>query len=106
MTKAKLTEVLLTCGSWQEAQNIVDDLFAKKLIACAEFLEVKSKFAWQGELNQAKEVKLIMLTTKPKFTSIEKVVRAHHSYDTFVLQALPVDQISKKAQLWLDEVIE
>lgn len=35
------------------------------------------------------------------FEAIEKEIKALHSYDTFVLQAVPVARLSKSAEKWL-----
>ena len=100
------TELFLTCGSWQEAQRIVDALLDKRLIACAEFIPIKSKFSWKGQHSEADEVKLIMLSIEDYFDKVEKVVAKLHSYETFVLQAVPISRLSKAATAWLQEVTE
>ena len=93
-------ELVLTCGSWQEAQRIADALLVKHLVACVEMLEVKSKYHWQGKIEQADEVKLIMETVADNFDKIEAEVKKLHSYDTFVLQQLPVPRVSAQAAEW------
>ena len=101
-----ITEFVLTCGSWQEAQRIVDSLLEKKLIACAEFIPVKSKFSWKGKLEEAEEIKLIMLSLDDYFDKVEAVVKKLHSYETIVLKAIPVTHLSKQATTWLQEVTQ
>ena|SRR5665213_2201385 len=103
MYNNKFVELFLTCAGWQEAQSIVDVLLEKKLIACAEFLDIKSRYWWEGKIEEAKEIKLIMQTVMNNFSKIEAEVAKLHSYKTFVLSAVPVDQISDKAGLWLEE---
>lgn len=98
-------ELVLTCGSWQEAQRIVDQLLEQKLIACAEFIEVKSKYSWKGELKDDKEIRLVMETAEHLFERIETEVRKLHSYEVFVLQATPIARLSQAAASWLEEVI-
>lgn len=98
-------ELVLTCGSWQEAQRIVDSLLEQKLIACAEFLEVTSKYHWKGDIKDDKEIRLIMETAEHLFDTIEAEVRKLHSYETFVLQALPIARVSHDARLWLVNVL-
>jgi periplasmic divalent cation tolerance protein len=83
MNDADYQELFLTCGSWQEAQAIVDVLLEKRLIACAEFIEIKSKYHWQGKLEEANEIKLIMGTIADKFDKIEAEVAKLHSYNHF-----------------------
>ncbi len=98
-------EVVLTCKSWQEAHDIADHLLHASLVACVEFLEVQSKYRWHGALDDAKEVKLIMETVAHHFEKIEAEVAKLHSYETFVLQQIPLTNLSVKAQTWwADEV--
>lgn len=104
--KADFVELVLTCGSWQEAQRIVDSLLDKKLIACAEFLEVKSDYLWQQERETAKEIKLIMQSVKENFAKVEAEVAKLHSYETFVLEALPLAEVSKDAARWLESELK
>lgn len=100
---AKFTELVLTCGSWQEAQRIADALLEKHLVACVEFFEIKSQYHWQGKVEKADEVKLVMETITDNFDQIEAEVTNLHSYDTFVLQQIPLTNLSKKAQSWLEQ---
>lgn len=101
--KSQLAELVLTCGSWQEAQNIADNLLENKLVACVEFMEIKSKYRWADKVDKANEIKLVMLSEVGKFKDIEAIVAKLHSYDTFVLQALPLAQVSDKATTWLSK---
>jgi periplasmic divalent cation tolerance protein len=102
MNGTAFVELVLTCGSWQEAQRIVDRLLEEKLIACAEFIPIKSKFHWQGQINETDEVKLLMHSVSHLFDKVEAEVAKLHSYETFVLQAIPVTHISKQAAEWLE----
>lgn len=93
-------ELVLTCGSWQEAQRIADVLLEKRLVACVEMMEIKSKYHWQGKVEQADEVKLIMETIAGNFGKVEAEVKKLHSYETFVLQQIPVHRLSEQAAKW------
>ncbi len=105
MNENQFCELVLTCASWQEAQSIVDALFAKKLIACAEFIEIKSRFSWKGKMSDAKEIKLIMLSANNLFDKIDSVISKLHSYETYVLQSLPVTRVSDDAAQWAKGII-
>ncbi len=106
MANTSFVQLVLTCGSWQEAQRIVDTLLEKRLIACAEFIEIKSKYRWEQTLEEAKEIKLVMETMADHFDKIEALVTKLHSYDTFVLQQIPLTNVSKQARNWLAETTE
>lgn len=98
-------ELVLTCGSWQEAQLITDVLLTERLVACVEQLEVRSKNWWQGAVEDSKEVKLIMKSIGDNFEKIEAEVKKHHTYETFVLQMIPVAQMNDDAVTWLLESV-
>jgi periplasmic divalent cation tolerance protein len=100
---SEFVELILKCGSWQEAEKIAGALLKKHLVACVEFLEVKSKYHWQSKLEEAHGIKLVMETVSSNFDKIEAEVSKLHSYDTFVLQQIPITNLSKKAQAWLEQ---
>lgn len=100
MAIPNFVELVLTCGSWQEAQRIADALLEKHLVACVEMMEIKSKYHWQGKIDEADEVKLIMETVAENFDIVEAEVKKLHSYDTFVLQQIPVTRVSGIAAKW------
>ena len=106
MIENQPVELVLNCGSWQEAQRIADVLIEKRLVACAEFMEVKSKYHWHASIEEAKEIKLIMHSAGHLFEKVEAEIRKLHSYETFVLQALPVSHVSQKAKTWLAEELK
>ncbi len=102
---SQFVELVLSCGSWQEAQGIADSLLEKRLVACVEFFETKSKYHWQGDLETANEIKLIMHSAAHLFEKVEAEVKKLHSYKTFVLQAIPVAHVSEDAKHWLKETL-
>lgn len=75
-------DLVLTCGSWQKAQQIVDALLAERLIARAEFIPVKSGASRQGCQGEMSEVKLIMLSTKAYVQQIKQTLRRLHIQNT------------------------
>ena len=101
MDKPEYVEFVLTCGSWQEAQAIADGLLEKRLVACVEFIDIKSKYHWQGAIEESQEVKLIMESLASKFEEVEDEIAKLHSYETFVLQQLLITRLSDQAAQWL-----
>ena len=104
--KSDFVELVLTCGSWQEAQKIADVLLERRLVACVEFIEIKSRYLFRGKREQATEIKLIMETIADNFAKVEAAIQPLHSYETFVLQMIPIVQLSKDAASWLSEELE
>jgi periplasmic divalent cation tolerance protein len=94
-------ELFLTCASWQEAQAITDALLEKKLVACVEQMEIRSKNWWEGATEDTKEIKLSMLSIAEHYTQIEAEIAKHHSYDTFVLKQISITHLNEDAVKWL-----
>ncbi len=72
--QTNFVELVLTCGSWQEAQRIADMLLEKNLVTNVELMEVKNQHNWQGQIGTTRKVKLILETTTDNFDKVEKVV--------------------------------
>lgn len=94
-------ELLLTCGDQQEAQKIADSLLRQKLVSCVKFTEVKSQFRWKDEIETSDEIKLSMTTIAENFNKIETEIAKLHSYETFVLQQVPIIRLNQTATDWL-----
>lgn len=103
--KHNFVELVLTCGSWQEAQKIAYVLLEQRLVACVEFMEIKSKYRWQQQLEGASEIKMIMTTIADNFDKVKTEVRRIHSYEVFVLKMLLIEKLPKEAAKWLNEEI-
>ncbi len=95
----------LTCKNSEEATKIANVLLSKKLVACAKQIPVNSSFRWQGKIQNTEEVLLVLQSRLALFDKIEEEITKHHSYDTFVLEAVSVAKISKDVQEWLDKEI-
>ena len=86
----------LTCADKKEADKIANTLLVKHLVACAKQIPVTADYWWQGKIEKGNEVLLIMESRENLFDKVEKEVAKLHSYDNFVLEAVPVAKISKK----------
>ncbi|MCL2037398.1 divalent-cation tolerance protein CutA [Candidatus Saccharibacteria bacterium] len=101
--KNQFCYLYLTCEDRPEADKITQTLLEKHLIACAKFLPVDCKFWWKEAITCGKEILVIMESRLDLFNEIEKVITPLHSYETFVLEAIPVSRVSKKATEWMNE---
>ena len=102
MLRNSFCQLWLTCADNKEADKIANTLLVKYLVACAKQIPVKSDFRWQGKIENSKEVVLVMDSKLDLFEKVEAEVAKIHSYETFVLQAVPVVKISKEAEEWLN----
>lgn len=94
--------VYVTVSSIEEGKTISNALLDKHLIACANLLpKMTSMYRWQGKLETAEEVVLILKTTRNHFSEIEKIVKALHSYEVPCLLQLNVEQVAESYGKWL-----
>ncbi len=101
MKTVRFCHVWLTCADKKEADKIVNTLLVKHLVACARQVLVTSDFWWKNKIEHSNEILLQMESRLDLFEEIEREVAKLHSYDTFVLEAVPVSKISKKSEVWL-----
>ncbi|MGL4251837.1 MAG: divalent-cation tolerance protein CutA [Aeromonas sp.] len=89
MTDAIL--VLCTCPDQSSADLICEQLLNLQLAACINQLSgVTSIYRWQGKLERATEIQLIIKSRQPLFTKLQACVLAHHPYEVPELLVLPV----------------
>lgn len=96
-------QLWLTCADKTEAEKITKALLEKHLVACAKQVPVSSDFLWQGKVDHNDEILLIMDSREDLFDQIEAEIARLHSYEIFVLQAIPISKISKQAEVWLKD---
>ena len=98
--------ILITAKDKVEAKAISDKLLQDKLIACANIVDgVESIFWWQGKVDEAKEVFLILKSRRDKFEKIIQTVKSVHSYEVPEILALPVLEGNPDYLRWIDESV-
>ena len=74
--------VLTTAGSREEADRIATVLVESHLAACVNLLPgISSVYRWQGKVETADEVLLLIKTTLDNLGAVESAVRGLHSYE-------------------------
>lgn len=95
------------CKDMGEAQKIGSALVEEKLVACANiFPGMISIYAWQGEVEQAQEVVLVMKSTGALFSQIEQRIQALHSYEIPCIIALPIQQGNDAYLSWIKNAVK
>lgn len=99
--------VFVTAKDKAEGQKIADKLIQSKLAACVNILEgVTSLFWWEGKVDQASEVLLIIKTQKVLFKKLEKAVKSAHSYTVPEIIALPIVTGNADYLKWIKDSIK
>jgi periplasmic divalent cation tolerance protein len=73
-----------------------------RLIACANLVpKIESHYRWNGKIESATEVLVVLKTQKSKLAALEKLILAKHPYDTPEFLVLPLSAGNKKYLDWL-----
>ncbi len=93
--------LFLTCKDSKEAEKISKILLEKKLILCAKMTPVSSSFLWKSKIESSKEMLVIMDSVVENFEKINIEIRKLHSYKTFVLTSILVNQTTHEVEDWV-----
>jgi periplasmic divalent cation tolerance protein len=99
--------VLVTAGSAKEARRIGQALVEKRLAACVSLLQVsvQSIYRWKGKVETAKEVLMLIKSSRGRFKKLEEAIKAIHGYDLPEIIALPIESGSREYLAWLSKSV-
>jgi periplasmic divalent cation tolerance protein len=94
--------VISTAGSPEEAAIIARELVERRLAACVNRLPgLASVYRWQGAVEEADEVLLLIKTSADRLPALEIALRELHSYEVPEFLVLPVAEGSAAYLEWL-----
>ena len=73
--------VITTEADKQNASKLANLLLREKLIPCVTFKNIESHFWWKGEINQSKEVQLMIKCKEENVNRVCNKISEWHSYD-------------------------
>jgi periplasmic divalent cation tolerance protein len=83
--------VLVNCPDSDVSGRIARHLVESRLAACVnELAPVKSTYRWQGSIETAKEVPLLIKCTRERYPQVEAAIRSLHPYSVPEILAIPV----------------
>jgi periplasmic divalent cation tolerance protein len=93
---------LTTIGSLDEGRRMAHLLVERRLAACVNIIpSLTSIYRWQGAVEEAQEVMLLMKTAYDRLPALEAAVRELHSYEVPEFLALDVASGSQPYLDWL-----
>lgn len=75
------------------------------MIACVKFLPIKSKFWWQGKIEQANEVVTLLTTKKQNWLKVRDEIKKMHSYQVPGIEKTKFTA-NKDYENWIKKVTE
>ena len=74
--------VFVTASSVEEARKLAQGILDQHLAACVNLIPcVESHYWWQGKMETASEVMLVIKSSAEQFEALAGFVRKHHSYE-------------------------
>jgi periplasmic divalent cation tolerance protein len=85
--------VLTNCPDEESANAIALALVEERLAACVNILpRVQSVYRWQGAVESATEIPLLIKSTATNYPALEAAIRDRHPYQVPEIIALPVER--------------
>jgi periplasmic divalent cation tolerance protein len=94
--------VYVTAASPAEAERVARHVLERRLAACANAWPIRSWYWWEGQLEQAEEVALLLKTRAALVPALEREVRAVHSYSVPCVVAWPIAAGSAPYLAWVE----
>ena len=83
--------ILTNCPDEATAERIARTLVEQRLAACVNRLApVHSTYRWEGAVEHALEVPLLIKTTRERYPELESAIRALHPYSVPEIIAVPI----------------
>lgn len=80
--EAELVLVLSTEADPERAEALARQLLERRLVACVSLLPVQSLYRWQGGIESAAEVKLLLKSLPGRLAALREALHSLHSYQT------------------------
>ena len=94
--------VLTNLADMASAQALARALVERRLAACVNVLPaVQSTYRWNGAVEEAAEVTLLIKTTAARYGELEQAIRALHPYELPEVIAVPVSAGSPAYLGWI-----
>lgn len=94
--------VYTTFPSVVEAEEIGRNLVERGVAACVNiFPGMISHYRWQGEVERAEEVAMVVKTRASLAEAVREAVKEKHSYATPAILVIPVESVDQAYLAWL-----
>lgn len=97
---------LVTAPDLKTARRIARQALETRLTACANLIpKIESHYWWQGKLESSAEVLIVFKATDSCLANLEKLVMAHHPYDTPEFIAISLTSGNARYLQWLEQSV-
>ena len=99
--------VLVTCANRSEAARLARALVERRAAACVNILpgQVQSIYRWKGKIKEAREVLLLIKSSRKTYPALRTLVQRLHSYDVPEIIALPIVEGPRDYLKWMESCL-
>jgi periplasmic divalent cation tolerance protein len=102
--ESKFIVVFITIDTPANAQKLADKLLSARKTACVNIIpKVSSQYRWQGKIEKADEVMLVVKTRAALLDELIALVKENHPYSIPEIIALPIIGGNPDYLSWLDK---
>jgi len=102
----KITLVMTSVGTEQQAVEISEELIARRLATCINIVPcLRSIYRWKGKVCEDTEYLLLIKTPEKLFDAVSAAIREFHSYELPEILALPVTAAEANFHQWVLDMV-
>lgn len=103
----KITLVMTSVGTEQQAVEISEELISRRLATCVNIVPcLRSIYRWKGKVCEDTEYLLLIKTPEKFFEDVSSAIREFHSYELPEILALPVSAAEESFHRWVLQMVE
>jgi periplasmic divalent cation tolerance protein len=103
----KISLVMTSVGTEQQAVEISEELIARRLATCVNIVPcLRSIYRWKGKVCEDTEYLLLIKAPERFFEQISTAIREFHSYELPEILALPVTAAEANFHQWVLDMVE
>jgi periplasmic divalent cation tolerance protein len=98
--------VLVTAPDRATARRLTRLILDARAAACVNLIPgIESHYWWEGRVESAKEVLMVLKTTPGRIARLERLVREQHPYDTPEFLVLPITSTARRYLEWVQATV-
>lgn len=103
----KITLVMTSVGTEQQAVEISEELISRRLATCINIVPcLRSIYRWKGKVCEDSEYLLLIKTPESLFENVSSAIREFHSYELPEILAMPISDAEENFHRWVLQMVE
>lgn len=98
-----LNLVQTTVGTPQQAEQLARRVVEQRLAACVQAVPITSTYRWQGQIEHADEILLLIKTTEAQTEPLQQFLADEHPYDIPEIVQMDIADVSGPYAKWARE---